>query len=347
MSTSWRSRTPAFRIVTACSSASVSCGFGRVGEGVGAERRLDLLAHRRERRVGLGRDQRRDDVERPQERLGLERREPGGPAERVAVELLVDVNVAVLGGAVDGVAAAAEVDEVQQVEALLELLRREPEPAPGARPPRPAPRPRRRSGRAGRPGAPGGARTAPGATGPGMRGAAAARAPRPRPAAGAAGTARGSPRVGVDHGLQVGGHGLDDRVGLDGVRAPAQREDPRRERREVGVGRREAGRAVGQLLELAVGAVAALDEPGGVGAHLDDGRPGLVGRELPRRPVAVGGHVEVGRDAEVALAAGRELDLAADARDAERAPAVVVRRRGPCRRRRRTRCRSSPTGRTG
>ena len=40
--------------------------------------------------------------------------------------------------------------------------------------------------------------------------------------------------------------------------------------------------------------------------------------------VAVGGDVEVGRHAEVALAAGGELDLAADARDAERAPAVVV-----------------------
>ena len=245
-----------------------------------------------------------------------------GPAERVAVELLVDVDVAVLGRAVDGVAAAAEVDEVQQVEALLELLRREPEPAlelvgldVGG-------------GRVAAAGEQEGQerleeREPLGRDGPwrtrrrraGLRVLGDGRGRRHR--AGLSG-------VGVHDRPQVGGHRLDDRVGLDGVGVPAEREDPRRERREVGVGRREPGRAVGQLLDLAVCAVAALDEPRGVGAHLDHGRPGLLGRELPRRPVAVGGHVEVGRNAEVALAAGRELDLAADARDAERAPAVVV-----------------------
>ena len=324
MSTSRLSRTPSFRIVTACSSASVSCGRRRVGEGVGAERRLDLLAHRRERRVGLGGDQRRDDVERPQERLGLERREPGGAAERVAVELLVDVDVAVLGRAVDGVAAAAEVDEVQEVEALLELLRREPEAALELVGLDAARRPRRRSGRAGRPGAPGGARTARARPGRAPRGGGSGRL-RASASTGAAGTARGSPVWASMTVCRSAATASTTALGLDGVRAPAEREDPRRERGEVGVGRREAGRAVGQLLELAVGAVPALDQPGGVGARpRSTAVPTSLGRELPRRPVAVGGDVEVGGDPEVALAAGRELDLAADARDAERAPAVVV-----------------------
>ena len=49
----------------------------------------------------------------------------GGEAERVAVQLLVDVHAVALERGIHRVAAAAEVDEVQQLEVLFELLRRE------------------------------------------------------------------------------------------------------------------------------------------------------------------------------------------------------------------------------
>ena len=77
-----------------------------------------------ERRAGIGGHERADEVEREQERLGLERREPRGAAELVAVELLLDVDRAPVVDAlgVDGVAAAAEVDEVEQLQVILELL---------------------------------------------------------------------------------------------------------------------------------------------------------------------------------------------------------------------------------
>ena len=49
----------------------------------------------------------------------------GASAERVAVELLVDVHLVAVELGVDRVAAAAEVDEVEQREVLLELLVRD------------------------------------------------------------------------------------------------------------------------------------------------------------------------------------------------------------------------------
>ena len=63
--------------------------------------------------------------------------------------------------------------------------------------------------------------------------------------------------------------------------------------------------------------------PGGVAVHLDLRGPGD-GPVLPVLADAVGVDVEVLRQAEVALAAGGEADVAADARDAERADVVVV-----------------------
>ena len=106
----------------------------RVGQGVLPERAGDLVAHGLQRAVGLGGDHRRDHVQRPQERLCLQRRQPRRAAEGVAVELLVDQDRAVLGRAVDGVAAAAEVDQVEQVEVLLQLLLGEVEAARARRP---------------------------------------------------------------------------------------------------------------------------------------------------------------------------------------------------------------------
>ena len=93
-----------------------------------AERLLELRAHAVERRVRAGRDHRPDELEREPDRARLERRQPRRPAERVAEQLLVDVHLVAVQLGVDGVAAAAEVDEVQQREMLLELLLRDREP---------------------------------------------------------------------------------------------------------------------------------------------------------------------------------------------------------------------------
>ena len=97
---------------------------GRAAHVVAPERRLELGAHVVERRAGVGGHQRADQVERQQQRLGLERREPRRAAELVAVQLLLDVDRAPVVDAlgVDRVAAAAEVDEVEQLEVILELL---------------------------------------------------------------------------------------------------------------------------------------------------------------------------------------------------------------------------------
>ena len=77
------------------------------------------------------------------------------------------------------------------------------------------------------------------------------------------------------------------------------------------------------VLEPARRAVRAPHPPGRVAAHLDPRLADDVA-DLPRRPAAVQLDVEVGGRAEVALAPRRELDVAADARDAERADVVAV-----------------------
>ena len=70
----------------------------------------------------LGGDQRADELEREADRTRLERRQPRRGAEWVAPELLVDVHLVAVQLGVDRVAAAAEVDEVEQVEVVLELV---------------------------------------------------------------------------------------------------------------------------------------------------------------------------------------------------------------------------------
>src|SRR5439155_11856373 len=57
----------------------------------------------------------------------LERSQPWRGAEGLAVELLVDVHDVAAELGVDRVAAAAEIDEVQQREVLLELVLRDVE----------------------------------------------------------------------------------------------------------------------------------------------------------------------------------------------------------------------------
>ena len=59
---------------------------------------------------------------RRHQRLGLERQQPGGAREVVAVGLGVDLDLVALDLGVQHVAAAAEVDDVQHVEVLAQLL---------------------------------------------------------------------------------------------------------------------------------------------------------------------------------------------------------------------------------
>jgi hypothetical protein len=62
---------------------------------------------------------------------------------------------------------------------------------------------------------------------------------------------------------------------------------------------------------VAVLPVRAFDPPGGVAAHLDLGLAGQIA-DLPGRAVAVRFDVELRRQAEIPLPAGREADVATD-----------------------------------
>ena len=85
-----------------------------------AERLLELLAHAVEGGVRVRGDHRPDELEREADRSRLERGQARGMAESVAVEFLVDVHLVPLERGVDGVTAAAEVDEVQELQVLFE-----------------------------------------------------------------------------------------------------------------------------------------------------------------------------------------------------------------------------------
>ena len=297
------------------SSSSPTCGVGRLGQLERAERLLELRAHAVERRVRAGGDHRADELEREPDRARLERRQPRRAAERVAEELLVDVHLVAVQLGVDRVAAAAEVDEVEQRQVLLELLggdreavdelvrgddrlallaaggeqvgeqrlqhaealRARPARRGARRADRTRPRRPRRAGSAARLRARARAARAPSAT-------------RRRSSDGSSGTARPSwRRIQRASRLERGVLGDED-VALDAV--------PR-------------------------AAVRALDPPGGVGRDLDLRLADDVA-ELPFGPAAVVLDVELGRQAEVALAPRREADVGADARDAERADVVPL-----------------------
>src|SRR5262249_59640078 len=68
------------------------------------------------------------ELERKADRTRLERRESGWAAERVAEQLFVDVHLVASQLRVDRVAAAAEVDEVEQRQVLLDLVPWDREP---------------------------------------------------------------------------------------------------------------------------------------------------------------------------------------------------------------------------
>src|SRR5438445_4608 len=88
---------------------------------------LELPPDTVEGRVGVGGDHRTDELEREPDRAGLQRGQPRGRTEVVAVQLLVDAHGVAVQLGVHRVAAAAEVDEVQELQVLFELLRRNAE----------------------------------------------------------------------------------------------------------------------------------------------------------------------------------------------------------------------------
>jgi len=107
--------------------------------------------------------------------------------------------------------------------------------------------------------------------------------------------------------------------GLEGERAAVLTEDPAREQLRRCVPRREHV----SIDVVALAAVRALDPPGGVGRNFDSRFPDVV-PELPLGAPAVQLDIEVGRQPEVALAARREANVRANARDAERADVRAV-----------------------
>ena len=85
-----------------------------------AERGDDLLARRGQRAL---RDVLADQVDRGDQRLGLDRQQPRGRAEVVAVGLGVDLDrPVVVDLGVEHVGAAAEVHDVEDVDVLAQLL---------------------------------------------------------------------------------------------------------------------------------------------------------------------------------------------------------------------------------
>ena len=125
ISTSFRSRMPRASLETRSTSSVRDVRLGRLGELELPERLLELLADARQRRVRVGGDHRPDVLEGEPDRARLERRQARRGAERVAPQLLVDVHRAVVQLGIDRVAAAAEVDEVEEGEVLLELVGRD------------------------------------------------------------------------------------------------------------------------------------------------------------------------------------------------------------------------------
>ena len=288
------------------SSSVADCGSGVWDEVELAEGVLELLAHPLERRVRLCRDHRADVFEREPDRAGLERGEPRRRTEGLAVELLVHVHFAVGQLGVDRVAAAAEVDEVEEREVILQVLVGDAKALDDLR---------RLDGRL-----PILAAAREQVREQSLEHCEPLRCYRAcRPLAGA--VRRRSGRLACQPGRLAGMgrvHGFERARNLAPQLGRIERhrpavlpEHPRREHRQRRIVRDEDA-----VLESSGVAVGALEPPGRVAGHLDS-RLALDFADLPRWMSAVLVDVEVGRRAEIALAARRKPDVAADARDAK------------------------------
>jgi hypothetical protein len=118
--------------------------------------------------------------------------------------------------------------------------------------------------------------------------------------------------------LEIGAHDLPELGRRERHRAAVLPEDPGREQPQVRVFRNEDA-----VLDASVLAELALDPPGRVAGDLDLG-VALDRADLPWRAQAVLVRVEVLREAEIALAPGREPDVIANPGDAKGAHVVLV-----------------------
>ena len=300
---------------TSSSSASPALPVGRVGKVELPEGLLELPAHAVERRVRLRRDRRADVVDRQADRPSLERGQLRRLPEDVAVQLLVDPDDALVlvDLRVHRVAPAAEVDEVEQRQRVLELLARDREPrrevvgVESCVATLPAGREDVREEC--------------------LQDAEPLGRDRPdRPVAAVDGCL--DPALAGKRGLlpvvalPQAGEAVRDRVAqrlrLERDRAAVLPEHPAREWLDPCEARLEDA-----VLEHAGVGEGAMHPPGGVSLHGDPGRPDDLA-DLPGAGDAVRLDVEVGRQPEVPLAAGRKPDVAADARDPERADGGAV-----------------------
>ncbi len=267
---------------------------------------LELLADAVEPRVSLGRDHGADELEREPDGACLERRQSGGPPEGVAEELFLDVHRVTLDRRIEGVAAAPEVDEIEELEVLVEMIDRNAEPL------------RKLGG---------------GDIGRGILAAAGKEMCQERlqepealrghradgpldhlssfPGCLLLGRLGRRPLMGCDHALDGSLHELDELGRLQGACSPFLVQDPGGEPAEAGV----LGHEHVPVDTAAVGE-GALDEPGEVLGQLD---PRLARdlTDLPRRAASVDGSVELLRNTKVTLAAGGEPDVGSDAGDTE------------------------------
>ncbi len=267
-----------------------------------AEGLLELLPHAVERRMRVCSDHRSDELEGEADRARFQRSQPRREAERVPVELLVDVDGVSVERCVDRVTPAAEVDEVQQLQVLFELVLRNVEALDELR---------CRDDRA-RVLSAGGQEVGEQRLQDGEAlGNNRARGPL-------SGAVRLDRRrftrkrrwralMKITHRPERLGDLAAQLVWLERDRASVLPQDPRR---ELGGGRKVRDEDV--VLEPARVPVGTVDPPGGVAGELDarlaDDVP-----DLPGRPAAVPVDVEVDRDPEVAFATGCEADVAADA----------------------------------
>ncbi len=103
-------------------SGSVALRHGELAESL-----LELLANALERRLRFRGDHRPDELERQADRASFERRQAGRAPEGVAEELLVHAHLVAVQRGVDRIAAAPEVDEVEELKVVVELVVRDVE----------------------------------------------------------------------------------------------------------------------------------------------------------------------------------------------------------------------------